>query len=78
MPAGLGADDARSATYATKCRDSGELALRDRIRVPSVVIDDAVITVRLLDRPAGTPFARAPSLPLTRRFALRAGMLVDL
>ena len=81
-PPGLAAGDARNARHVTEFREAGEVALRDgRFAEPAAEGSASMlITVRLLERPDGTPFARAPRLPVTRRFALRAGALgrVDL
>ena len=62
---------------AGRLHHAGSVLLGDRVHVRSVRIDGAIVTVRLLDRPDAAPFARAPSVPVTRRFAVRNGGLVE-
>lgn len=59
-------------------REAGSVLLGDRIRVQEVRIEDRLITIQLFDRPEGAAFAEPPSLPDTRRFAVRGGELVAL
>ncbi len=53
------------------------MLLGDRVHVRSVEIDGAIVTVRLLDRAVDAPFADAPTVPVTRSFAVRHGELVE-
>ncbi len=59
-------------------RHVGSVLLGDRVSVESVTIDGREIVVRMLDRPAGAPFAQAPTVPLVRRFRLSDGELQEL
>ena len=61
-----------------RSQDAGSALPGDRIRVKSVSIDDALITVRLLDRRDGESYAAAPSVAVIRRFALRGGSLAEI
>lgn len=56
---------------------AGSLLLGDRIDVTSISISYGVITVAYLDRPAGAPFAEAPSVPVTKQFRVENGVLVE-
>ena len=50
--------------------DADVVFLGDRIRVEGLSIHDGVITVAVLDRPPGAPFAETPSILIIRRFRL--------
>ena len=58
--------------------DADAVFLGDRIRVEGVSIHEGVITVALLDRPPGAPFAEAPSILVIRRFRLAGETLAEL
>ena len=58
--------------------DGDAVFLGDRIRVEGVSIHEGVITVALLDRPPGAPFAEAPSILVIRRFRLAGETLAEL
>ena len=63
--------------HAGRAHHAGSALLGDRIRVRSVRIEGALVTVRLLDRPADAAFSSAPDVPVTRRFAVRSGELAE-
>lgn len=58
--------------------DADTAFLGDRIRVEGVSVHDGVITVAMLDRPPGAPYAEAPSVPVIRTFRLAGGSLEEL
>ena len=58
--------------------DADAVFLGDRIRVEGLSIHEGVITVALLDRPPGAPFAEAPSILVIRRFRLAGETLAEL
>ncbi|AJX35868.1 lysozyme inhibitor LprI family protein [Burkholderia oklahomensis] len=69
---------------ATAQPDGGAPAvlLGDRLKPVSVSIEraatgGATVVVEYLDRPAGAPFAQAPTVKVVRRFALERGRLVE-
>ena len=59
-------------------QDAGSALLGDRIRVESLSIDNARITVRLLDRRDDESYAAVPSVIFIRRFELLDGALAEI
>ena len=59
-------------------QDVGSAFLGDRIRVESLSIENARITVRLLDRRDHESYAAVPSVTVIRRFELRGGALAEI
>lgn len=55
----------------------GSASLGDRITVTSLTITGGVIEVSYLDRPEGAAMAETPSVPVTKRYRLEAGALVE-
>lgn len=51
--------------------------LGDRIAPRDISIDDGVITVEYLDRAEGEPLAADATVPTTKQFVIRSGMLVE-
>lgn len=51
--------------------------LGDRVTVERVAAAHGEVSVSYLDRAPGVPFAAAPTVPVTRRFKLEAGALVE-
>ena len=58
-------------------RDADFVILGDRIRVEGLSIHDGIITVAMLDRAPGEPFAAPPSVPAIRQFRLQNGKLTE-
>jgi hypothetical protein len=52
--------------------------LGDRVNVERLAAAHGEVSVTYLDRPLGVPFAAAPTVPVTRRFKLESGALVEL
>jgi len=52
--------------------------LGDRIIVDRVAAAHGEVSVTYLDRPQGAPFAAAPTVPVTRRFKIEDGALVEI
>ena len=57
---------------------AGSAFLGDRIRLQSVRVEGALITLQLLDRRGHEPYADEPTVQVIRRFLLRDGGLVEL
>lgn len=57
---------------------AGSVFLGDRIRLQSVRIEGALITLQLLDRRDHESYADEPTVPVIRRFLLRDGGLAEL
>lgn len=70
--------------YVSAVLNNGGLAqptdtvfIGDRIKLTSLSIEGGVLTVDYLDRKPDEPMSAKPSVPATKRFALKNGKLVD-
>jgi len=63
-----------NATTGAKAMNT--VLIGDRVTLQAVRLDGKTVVIDYLDRHAGDAFAVAPSVPTTKRFAIRDGALV--
>jgi hypothetical protein len=60
----------------TGAKTTNALLIGDRVAGPAVRLDGKTVVIDYLDRRAGEAFSVAPSVPTTKRFVIRGGVLV--